>query len=185
MRTNFLHQEILSDLITWCNVNANSNANANANLSTVFERHLYYWYLEKPLRYYYFDRIFNLIKNKPKFQKVYCFLFFIQQVFAYKMLTFVFFLIIYISYWRKKIYVSCVYHMFQNKYLCMLYKLDGVGPLDNGPSTNKLHHFVQKKEENESDMWHVTRDTWHVTWHVTHEIWHVWWSEHSLKISAL
>ena len=47
--TNFLHQEILSDLITWCNVNA--NANAIANLSTVFERHLHYWYLEKPLIY--------------------------------------------------------------------------------------------------------------------------------------
>ena len=24
-------------------------------------------------------------------------------------------------------------------------KLDGVGPVDNRPSTNKLHHFVQKK----------------------------------------
>ena len=28
-------------------------------------------------------------------------------------------------------------------------KLDGVGPLDNRPSTNKLHHFVQKKEKKE------------------------------------
>ena len=26
-------------------------------------------------------------------------------------------------------------------------KLDGVGPVDNRPSTDKLHHFVQKKEE--------------------------------------
>ena len=25
-------------------------------------------------------------------------------------------------------------------------KLDGVGPVDNRPSTNKLHHFVQKSE---------------------------------------
>ena len=25
------------------------------------------------------------------------------------------------------------------------YKLDGVGPVDNKPSTDKLHHFVQKK----------------------------------------
>ena len=24
-------------------------------------------------------------------------------------------------------------------------KLDGVGPVDNRPSTDKLHHFVQKK----------------------------------------
>ena len=30
-------------------------------------------------------------------------------------------------------------------------KLDGVGPVDNRPSTDKLHHFVQKK--------HVTHDT--------------------------
>ena len=26
-------------------------------------------------------------------------------------------------------------------------KLDGVGPVDNRPSTNKLHHFVQKKKK--------------------------------------
>ena len=26
-------------------------------------------------------------------------------------------------------------------------KLDGVGPVDNRPSTEKLHHFVRKKEE--------------------------------------
>ena len=26
-------------------------------------------------------------------------------------------------------------------------KLDRVGPVDNRPSTDKLHHFVQKKEE--------------------------------------
>ena len=24
-------------------------------------------------------------------------------------------------------------------------KIDGVGPVDNRPSTNKLHHFVRKK----------------------------------------
>ena len=41
-------------------------------------------------------------------------------------------------------------------------KLDGVGPVDNRPSNNKLHHFVQKKRR-ESDMWYVTRDTWHMT----------------------
>ena len=34
--------------------------------------------------------------------------------------------------------------------------LDGVGPLDNRPSTNKLLHFVQKKREKEEK---VTRDT--------------------------
>ena len=26
-------------------------------------------------------------------------------------------------------------------------KLDGVGPVDNRPSTDKLHHFLQKKED--------------------------------------
>ena len=25
-----------------------------------------------------------------------------------------------------------------------IYELDGVGPADNSPSTNMLHHFVQK-----------------------------------------
>ena len=47
-------------------------------------------------------------------------------------------------------------------------KLDGVGPVDNRPSTNKLHHFVQKKNY----MWHVTRDMWHMTrdtWHMTRD----------------
>ena len=48
-------------------------------------------------------------------------------------------------------------------------KLDGVGPVDHRPSTNKLHHFVQKKKKNY--MWHVTRDMWHV---VTQDTWHVW-----------
>ena len=32
-------------------------------------------------------------------------------------------------------------------------KLDGVGPVDNRPSTDKLHHFVNKKKK-----LHVTRD---------------------------
>ena len=49
-----------------------------------------------------------------------------------------------------------------------LVKLDEVGPVDNRPSTNRLHHFVRKKKN--CDIWHVTCDTWHVTcdmWHVT------------------
>ena len=37
--------------------------------------------------------------------------------------------------------------------ILVVFKLDGVGPVDNRPSTNKLHHFVQKK------MLHLTRDT--------------------------
>ena len=35
-------------------------------------------------------------------------------------------------------------------------KVDGVGPIDNRPSIDKLYHFVKKKL-------HVTLDTWHVT----------------------
>ena len=31
-------------------------------------------------------------------------------------------------------------------------KLDGVGPIENQPSTDKLHHFVHTKK---CDMWHV------------------------------
>ena len=39
----------------------------------------------------------------------------------------------------------------------ILVKLDGVGPVDNGPSTKKLQNFVRNKKK------HVTRDTLHVT----------------------
>ena len=46
------------------------------------------------------------------------------------------------------------------KILSFRFKLDGVGPVDNSPSTDKLHHFVWKKK---CDMWHVTRDKWHMT----------------------
>ena len=54
-------------------------------------------------------------------------------------------------------------------------KLDGVGPVDNRPSTDKLHHSVQKKKKKKnSDRWQVTHDTWHVLG-----------GEHFLKISAL
>ena len=52
-------------------------------------------------------------------------------------------------------------------------KLDGVGPIDNRPSTNKLHHFTKKK----CDIWLVTCDMWHITydtWHATCDMWHVW-----------
>ena len=51
----------------------------------------------------------------------------------------------------------------------LIWKLDGVGHVDNRPSTEKTQ---QKK----LDMWHVTRDTWHVTrdtWNKTHDMWHV------------
>ena len=51
-------------------------------------------------------------------------------------------------------------------------KLDGVGPVDNRPSTDQLQPFVKKRKEKKGtcvtlhvkyDMWHVTCDTWHVT----------------------
>ena len=53
-----------------------------------------------------------------------------------------------------------------------VYKLNGVGPVDNRPSTNLLHHFVKKnkkKTDRTPDTKHVTPDTWHLTcetWHV-------------------
>ena len=66
--------------------------------------------------------------------------------------------------------MSGIYYSFIKK------KLDGVGPVDNRPSTDKLHHFVHKKKKKKSDTWHVTRDMWHVTcdmWHVTRDTWHM------------
>ena len=40
-------------------------------------------------------------------------------------------------------------------------KLDRVGPVDNRPSTDKIHHFVQKrKKTKKNDMCHVTHRGW-------------------------
>ena len=66
-------------------------------------------------------------------------------------------------------------------------KLDGSGPIDNRPYTDKLYHFVApppkktKQKQNNiwymtCDMWYVTCDLWHVkcdTWHMTCDMWHV------------
>ena len=73
-------------------------------------------------------------------------------------------------------------------------KLDGVGPIDNRPSTDKHHHFVRKRKKEKKkwhvtyDTWHVTRDTWHVTchiWHMTCDTWHMtcdtWWGVNILS----
>ena len=48
---------------------------------------------------------------------------------------------------------------YLQKIWCHLYieKLDGVGPVDNRPFTDKLHQFVQKKRRKK--RWHVTPDT--------------------------
>ena len=37
--------------------------------------------------------------------------------------------------------------------------------IDNRPSTDKLHHFVRKKQKKPKNnmTWNVTRDMWHVT----------------------
>ena len=45
--------------------------------------------------------------------------------------------------------------------------LDGVGPVDTRPSTNKLHQLLKKKMTSDTrhvtrDMWHMTFDTWHI-----------------------
>ena len=63
---------------------------------------------------------------------------------------------------RKEILVS---------YIGLQSKLDGVGPVDNRPYTNRLHHFVWKKTKKTCDIWHVTHDT--DMWHVTRDMWHV------------
>ena len=57
-----------------------------------------------------------------------------------------------------------------NKFMLIPDILDRVGPIDNRPSTDKLCHFVRKKQ---SDMGHVTCDRLHMTcntWHMTHEM---------------
>ena len=49
-------------------------------------------------------------------------------------------------------------------------KLDGLGSVDNRPSSDKLHNFVappQKKIMKKiltCDMWHRTCDVWHMKW---------------------
>ena len=73
---------------------------------------------------------------------------------------------------RSSSYICCLFLECSASY--RFTKLDGVGPVDNRPSTNKLHHLIFKK--NTCDTWHVTRDMWHMTcdtWHVTHDTWHV------------
>ena len=56
-------------------------------------------------------------------------------------------------------------------FLVFRVKLDGVGPVNNRPSTDKLHPFV---------FFFVILDMLHVT----HDIWQVGGGEPSLKISA-
>ena len=71
-------------------------------------------------------------------------------------------------------------------------KLDGVGPVDNRPSTDKLHQFVKNEEEKKrvwqiknnkkkNDMWHVTRDTWHKTHDMRHVTYDMLWGVNLLS----
>ena len=56
-----------------------------------------------------------------------------------------------------------------------------VGPVDNRPSNDYLHPFVQEKEEQMFFyMLHVTHDTWHMTC----DMWQMVGCEYSLKTSA-
>ena len=69
--------------------------------------------------------------------------------------------------------IPTLLHTNVSVWLYYLTELDGVGPVDNRPSTNKLHQIVQKKKNVTCDTWHVTCDTWHMTrgtWHVTHDM---------------
>ena len=60
-------------------------------------------------------------------------------------------------------YNSWISRKFLSKTKLKYSQLDGVGPVDNRPST-------KKKEEEKKDMCHVTQDLWHMTcdaWHMT------------------
>ena len=63
---------------------------------------------------------------------------------------------------RPSKYIPCTWYLVKTS--IWLGKLDGVGPVDNRPSTNKLHHFVPPKNNfKKTDIQHVTCDTLHVT----------------------
>ena len=53
-----------------------------------------------------------------------------------------------------------VFKLFKVCFGCVRFKkLDGVGPIDNRPSTDKLHHLVKKKIYiGTCETQHVTRD---------------------------
>ena len=83
-----------------------------------------------------------------------------------------------------KINISINLIAYSCRYLILLYKLDGVGLIDNRPSTDKLQHFVNKPKNERKKIYilHVTCYMWHVTCnmrHVTCETWHVVGGEHA------
>ena len=74
----------------------------------------------------------------------------------------------------------------------LLKNIDGVGPVDYRPSTNKLHQFVWRKKsffflnQIKCDMWNVTCNTWQVTgdmWHMTFDM--LWGWTFSKNFSSL
>ena len=66
--------------------------------------------------------------------------------------------------------------IMNNKSLDNTLKLDGMGPIDKRPSTDKLHHFDFFVEEKKCDTWHPPPDTWHLTpetWQLIANTWHL------------
>ena len=54
------------------------------------------------------------------------------------------------------------------------WKQDRVGPFDNRPCTDNLHHFVKKQTNKKTcDMWHMTCDMKCDMWHVKGDTWHM------------
>ena len=47
--------------------------------------------------------------------------------------------------------IARISFLFVSYFFAKIFKLDGVGPVDNRPSPAKLHHFVRKKKEKKSD----------------------------------
>ena len=63
--------------------------------------------------------------------------------------------------YKQSEHLSKLFYFFLNFFfllqlLCAKWKLDGVGPVYNRPSTDKLHHIFQKKTKKTK---HLTRDT--------------------------
>ena len=69
--------------------------------------------------------------------------------------------------------------IWRELYIQYKLKLDRVGPVDNRPSTNKLHHLVKKNVT--CDIWHVTCDTWHMTRDMRHVTCDMLWAVNLLS----
>ena len=71
---------------------------------------------------------------------------------------------------------TCIFKVYGAKMESQVYmhKLDGVGPIDNRPSTISFTNL--SKKNNKKNMWHITCDMKHVTrdmWSVTCDMWNV------------